>query len=240
MNLQLKDKVALLVGATGTIGAACAELLAAEGARVVIADLPSSLQHSNLEGVPIDVTEESSVRACVEQVIRDFGRIDVAVVLAGIFQGSPISEITADDWDRVLAVNLKGTFLVCREVLPHMQQGDYGRIICIASLAGQVGGIAAGANYAASKAGVLSLVKSVAKQSQQPWITVNAINPGPVEGTMTSVWSEAMHDRVRSRIPLGRYARPEEIAAAVAFLASPQAAFIHGAHLDVNGGLYMD
>lgn len=112
-------------------------------------------------------------------------------------------------------------------------------MICVASLAGQVGGVVAGANYSASKAGVLSLVKSLAKQSAQPGITVNAICPGPVQGAMTAAWPEVEREHIREQIPMGRFAEPDEIAHAVAFLASPKAGYIHGAHIDVNGGLFM-
>lgn len=236
MNLELTGKTALLVGGCGTLGKACLHALRAEGATSVAADLHVSAD----DVLPIDVTSADSVRGAVQQVLRDHGRLDILVTLAGVYQGGPVAGISPDDWRRVLEINLTGTFLVCREVLPIMQQQDFGRIICIASLAGQVGGVVAGANYSASKAGVLSLVKSLARQSKKPWITVNAINPGPVAGTMTAAWTQEERDMVREKIPLRRFARPEEIARAVAFLASPHAGYIHGAHIDINGGLFMD
>jgi 3-oxoacyl-[acyl-carrier protein] reductase len=241
MDLQIERKVAFLVGGCGTLGQACAQVLSDEGATVVVGDRPASmLPTSAAPTVEIDVTNQSSVREAVARVVREHGRIDVLVMLAGIYQGGPLTAISHEDFNRVLAVNLTGTFLVCREVLPIMQQQDYGRIICIASLAGQVGGVVAGANYAASKAGVLSLVKSLVKQSAHPALTVNAVNPGPIEGTMTGAWTAAEREQVRRKIPLQRFATPEEVASIVAFLASPRAAFIHGAHIDVNGGIYMD
>ena len=239
MDLELTGKVALLVGGAGTIGVAVGKTLAAEGAVTIAADvgLPMDVAAGRL---PIDVTSPASVAECVGAVVGRHGRIDILVVLAGVYDGTPLAQLTAEGWDRVLAINLKGTFLACREVLPHMQRSDYGRIICLASLAGQVGGIVAGANYAASKAGVLSLVKSLAKHAGKPWITVNAINPGPVEGTMTSAWPDESRQAIIAKIPVARYAQPSEIAALIAFLSSPRAAFIHGAHLDINGGLHMD
>jgi NAD(P)-dependent dehydrogenase (short-subunit alcohol dehydrogenase family) len=241
MDLQIAGKVALLVGGRGTLGQACARLLRDEQATVVIADQPMHAESQDrLSCVDLDVTSEASVRGAIAQVVRDHQRIDILVCLAGVYHGGTATSISQADFDRVLAINLTGTFLVCREVLPLMQGQDFGRIICLASLAGQVGGVVAGANYSASKAGVLSLVKTFAKQSTKPWITVNAINPGPVEGAMTGSWTPEERDGLRRMVPLRRFATPDEVAAAVVFLASPRAAFIHGAHLDINGGLYMD
>lgn len=240
MDLQLKDKVALLVGGQGSLGSACAALLRNEGATVLVADRREAIVPDHPHSVELDVTDEQSVRAAIARVVQRFERIDILVTLAGVYQGGPIAQITAADFNRVLQINLTGTFLACREVLPVLQRQDYGRIICMASLAGQVGGVVAGANYAASKAGVLSLVKSLARQSVEPWITVNAINPGPVESAMTDAWQPHERAEFRGKIPLGRFAKPDEVAAAVAFLASPHAGFIHGAHLDLNGGAYMD
>ena len=233
--------MALLVGGTGSIGRVVAAGFVAEGATVVVADLPAKLEGFHAATVvPIDVADEPSVCEAVAEVIRRHRRIDILVVLAGVFQARPIAELAAADWDRVMEINLRGTFLVCREVVPQMQRSDYGRVICFASLAGQVGGLVAGADYAASKAGVLSLVKSLARQTPQPWITINAISPGPVEGEMTAAWPEEDRRAMTSRIPLGRFARPGEIADVVLFLSSPRAAYIHGARIDVNGGIYMD
>ena len=240
MDLQLHDKVALLVGGAGTIGHAVAEVLHEEGARAVVADVGQHVDLKTGEATAIDVTDESSVAQCVQDVLDLHGRIDILITLAGVFSGTPLAELSSKEWDRVMNINLRGTFLVCREVLPHMQAANHGRIICIGSLAGQVGGIVAGADYAASKAGVLSLVKSLAKQAGKPGITVNAINPGPVEGTMTGSWTEETRAELQAKIPAGRFAQPREIADLVSFLASPRAGFIHGAHLDINGGVYMD
>jgi NAD(P)-dependent dehydrogenase (short-subunit alcohol dehydrogenase family) len=240
MDLQLHDRVALLVGGAGTIGHALAEVLREEGARAVVADIGQPIDLKTGQTAPIDVTDEESVKLCIKSVMELHGRIDILVTLAGVFSGGPLVELASQDWDRVMNINLRGTFLVCREVLPHMQAAHFGRIICIGSLAGQVGGIVAGADYAASKAGVLSLVKSLAKQAEKPGITVNAVNPGPVEGAMTGAWTAEARSGLIAKIPAGRFAQAHEIADLVAFLASPRAGFIHGAHLDINGGVYMD
>lgn len=240
MDLELDEKVALLVGGGGTIGHAVADVLREEGALAVVADVGQHVDLKTGQATSIDVTDEASVKQCVKDVMDLHGRIDILITLAGVFSGTPITELSTEEWDRVMNINLRGTFLVCREVLPLMQAANYGRIICIGSLAGQVGGIVAGADYAASKAGVLSLVKSLGKQAGKPWITVNAINPGPVEGAMTGSWTEETREGLKSKIPAARFAQAREIADLVAFLASPRAGFIHGAHLDINGGAYMD
>ncbi len=241
MDLQLQNKIALLVGGAGSIGRAVAEGFLREGATPVIADLPRQIESvDDVATVEIDVTDEASVKSAVDRVIEEHGRIDILVALAAAYHAVPIEQMSGDDWDRILAINLKGTFLVCREVIPHLRAGDFGRVICLASLAGQVGGVVAGANYSASKAGVLSLVKSLAKQTPEPHVTVNAISPGPVEGDMTGAWSEQDRRSMLAKMPRDRFARPEEIADAVLFLSSPRAGYIDGARLDINGGLYMD
>lgn len=241
MDLQLSGKVAFVTGAAGSMGQAIVQGLLAEGAQVAGGDLPGRFgPYEDVLAVDLDVTDEASVRAAVERVTTKFGRIDILVHLVGIYQGKLIRDLTVDEWDRMLDVNLKGAFLICREVLPVMQRQDYGRMILLASLAGQVGGVVAGAHYAASKAGVLSLVKSLAKQASEPWITVNAVSPGPVEGNMTGDWPAADRQQLIEKIPLKRFGRPEEIADLVLFLSSPRAGYIKGARIDINGGVHMD
>jgi NAD(P)-dependent dehydrogenase (short-subunit alcohol dehydrogenase family) len=231
MDLQLNDRVALLVGGAGSIGQAVAGVLSAEGARVLVADQSGPLA--------VDVTRPDSVAEMIAKVLAAHGRIDILVCLVGVYQAKPAVEISSDEWRRMLDVNLHGTFLVCRDVLPHMQRASYGRIIALASLAGQVGGVVAGAHYAASKAGVLSLVKSLARQAAAPGVTINAVSPGPVESQMTAHWPAEDRQRMLATIPAGRFAHPEEIADVIAFLASPRAAYIHGARIDINGGAFM-
>lgn len=239
MDLHLTDRVVLIVGGTGSIGQAVVAAYRAEGAQVVVADLASadSSDHTQVE---IDVTDQQSVQTAINNVIELHKKIDILVVLAGIYRSDPILDLNADAWDRVMAVNLKGTFLVCREVLPHMQAAGFGRIVCLASLAGQVGGVVAGADYAASKAGVLSLIKSLAKQTNHPGITINAVSPGPVASRMTDAWPQQDRQTILEKSPAGRFATPQEIADAVVFLGSPRTTHIHGAKLDVNGGLHCD
>ena len=241
MDLQLTDKVALVVGAAGSMGAAVLAALSREGAHVLAADLPGRLDTvAAAQTFPIDVTDPDSVAETVRAAHAHRGRLDILVVLAGIYQAGSVVETKPDDWDRVVDVNLKGTFLLAREVLPLMQASDYGRIVVLASLAGQVGGVVAGPHYSASKAGVLCLVKSLAKQTREPFITVNAISPGPVTGNMTDNWPAADKQTMIDKIPLRRFGEPTEIADLVSFLASPRAAYIHGARVDINGGVHCD
>lgn len=244
MNLELIDRVILLAGGAGSIGQATRETLLGEGAVPVVADRPASPAGDATAGAPardidLDVTDAASVASAVEQVLARHGRIDGLVTLAGIYDGTPAAELTLEQWDRVLQVNLRGTFLLAQAVLPTMQQASFGRIVAIASLAGQVGGIVAAANYAASKGGVLALVKSLARQVTDPRITINAVSPGPVDGAMTGAWPAEQQAELRQKMRGGRFARPEEIADLIAFLLSPRAESIHGARLDINGGIFM-
>ena len=140
----------------------------------------------------------------------------------------------------MLAVNLKAAFLCCQAALPHLRRaGSRGRIVNIASVSGQMGGVLVGAHYAASKAGLIGLSKSLAKLLAADGVTVNCVSPSTTDTDLTASWSDEMQARVRSQIPLGRFARPEEIAEAVCYLAADAAAFITGATLDINGGLYL-
>ncbi len=240
MDFQLKNKIVFLAGGAGSIGQAMHAAFEREGAKVVLADQGETLTGHQLSGMSLNVTDQQSVTSAIDQVYQEHGRIDVLIVLAGIYQGGPVEGISSEQWRRVLDVNLQGTFLVTKECLPRMAQQDFGRILCLASLAGQVGGVVAGANYSASKAGVLSLVKSLAKQCPAETMTINAISPGPVAGAMTDSWTEEERQSVCDKIPIGRFTNPDEIADLALFLSSPSAAAIHGARLDINGGLYMD
>jgi len=251
METGLRGKVAVITGGGGAIGRACAGALAEEGAMVVVADLAQEAADAAAEvarargvaadGIAADLTREDDVVALVRRVLDTYGRFDVLVNCAGIFQATPLEDLSLADWQRVLDVNLTSMFLCGREALRAMRaQGSGGRIVNIASLAGQVGGLAAGANYSVSKAGVSCLTKSMARAAGSSGITINTINPGPVESPMVEAWPPGQREVQLERIPLGRLGRPEDIAGAVVFLASDAASYIHGAHLDVNGGLHMD
>lgn len=250
METGLSDKVALLTGGAGDIGRACAHALAGEGARIAVADRNEPAVRSLVReiedlGVPargiiVDITSESAVTRMIEQTQTELGGLDVLVNCIGVFQATPFADISLADWQQVLNINLTGMFLCCQAAMRVMRAQRSGRIINFGSLAGQVGGLAAGANYAVSKAGVNCLTKSLARALGDSGVTVNTINPGPVESSMVDAWPPGQREEQEQRILLGRLGRPSDIAGAVVFLASSAASYIHGAHLDINGGLHME
>jgi 3-oxoacyl-[acyl-carrier protein] reductase len=245
METGLEGKTALVTGAAGGIGRACCTALAAEGAQVACADLDgqsAAMAALMLGGHPVtgDITNPADVDRMVEETMSLTGSLDVLVTSHGVFHATEVTEIAPDEWDRIQSVNLRGTFLVCRAALKAMSERRSGAIVTVASLAGQVGGLQAGAGYAASKAGVAALTKSLARWAGPLGIRVNCVNPGFIDTPMTETWPDDIRQDVVARTPLGRIGTAEEVAAAVVWLASDQASFVHGSHLDVNGGLHMD
>jgi 3-oxoacyl-[acyl-carrier protein] reductase len=172
--------------------------------------------------------------------VRLAGALDVLVTSAGAFHSTPLDRIAPDEWDRIQAVNVRGVFLVAQAALAVMIPRRRGRIVTIGSLAGQVGGLVAGASYAASKGGVIALTKSIARFAGPHGITANCVNPGIIETPLTASWPAETLERTITATSLRRIGRPEEVAAIVVVLASDAASFVHGAHVDVNGGLHMD
>jgi 3-oxoacyl-[acyl-carrier protein] reductase len=247
MELLLSGRVALVTGAGRGIGLANSVALAKRGANVALVDidgqaLDEAATPSGEHAIALqaDVSRAADVQRIVETTVRRFGGLDIVVNNAGICLLTPLAEISEEEWDRVMAVNLKGAFLCCQTALPHLRRsGHKGRIINISSVAGQMGGVLVGAHYAASKAGLIALTKSLARLLAPDGVTVNCIAPATTETDMTDSWSEALRTQVKGQIPLGRLARPDEIAEAVCFLAGDSASFITGATLDLNGGLYL-
>jgi len=249
MHGDLQGRVALITGAARGIGRAVALTLARDGADVVVVDTDlegaeetaGRLHGRRALAAQADVSSEESVRGLYSTALAELGRLDILVNNAGIFRMTDPLDITAEEWDRVMAVNARGTFLMCREALRHMKASGHGTIINIASTAGKSGGsVMAGVHYAASKAVVICLTKSLAKYAAPQGIRVNAVAPGPTVTEMTAAWGAEANARIAEQIPLGRYADPQEVAEAVAFLASDRAGFITGEIVDVNGGLIMD
>jgi 3-oxoacyl-[acyl-carrier protein] reductase len=249
-DLPLADRVALVTGGAQGIGRAICETLARDGASLIVADLNIESATATAESideqggrataVAVDVSDEDSVNALYEQVLDAGKRLDIVVNNAGICRMIPILDIEVEEWDRILAVNLRGTFLVSREAFRIMKERGSGRIISIASAAAKIGGLAAGAHYSASKAGVICFTKSLALQAAPYHVNVNAVCPGPMATEMTDAWGDETNKAFKAKIPWQDYGLPNDVAEAVAFLASDKARYITGEVLDVNGGLVMD
>ncbi len=186
----------------------------------------------------LDLASADSIKQTVTQVSKDFGRIDILVNNAGITKDGLAIRMKKDDWDAVISTNLTGAFLMCQQVLQGMMRERWGRIINISSVVGEMGNPGQ-ANYVASKAGMIGLTKSLAQEMGSRNITVNAIAPGFIETGMTEGLSAELKEKMLANIPLKRIGVPEDVAAAVVFLASDAASYISGHVLDVNGGLYM-
>ena len=242
----LDGRVALVTGASRGIGRAVALTLAARGANVVAAARGDHAQATVdeirsrggcAEMATLDVTDTASIEAVVAAALARSGRVDILVNNAGITRDQLVLRMKRDDWDAVLATNLTAAFTCTQAVLKPMLRQRAGRIVNITSVVGQAGN-AGQANYAASKAGVIGFTKSLALEVASRNITVNAVAPGLIETDMTRALSEGAQDGWQNRIPLKRLGTPEDVAAAVAFLASDEASYITGHVLAVNGGMY--
>ncbi len=248
--MKLENKVALVTGAARGIGRAIALALAREGADVIVTDVDqvraeevvkeinSVGRRANL--IKADIAKREEVKELIREALAQFGRIDILVNNAGIIKRGSLEDHSEEDWDRVIAVNLKGTFNCSQEVAPLMKQQGWGRIINISSIAGKVGDLASAPSYGSSKGAVNALTKSLARELAPHGINVNAVAPHAIETEMSAEWPEEKRREIISQIPLGRLGRPEEVAEAVVFLASEGAGFIIGEILDVNGGYLMD
>lgn len=247
---RFEGRVALVTGAAQGFGLATAERLAAEGAQTALLDVqeePVRAAAARLEGagaaalaVQANVAKAEDVRRAVDAVLARFDHIDILVNCAGVLRLADVLTCSEEEWDLVVDVNLKGTFLLCQAVLPQMVGRHYGRIINLSSTAGKQGGILSGIAYNAAKGGVLSFTKSIARQFAPFGVTANTVCPGTGDTPMGRQFTEEQLQTLTSRIPLGRLAVPADIAGAVAYLASDDAAFVTGEMLDVNGGMVMD
>ncbi len=243
---RLDDKTAIVTGGARGIGRSIVEAFAAEGADVAVADvLPeheaesvlAEVRRTGRRGIYIrtDVAEEEQVRSMVETVLEAFGRIDVLVNNAGILSLSPLEEMPVEEWDRVLGVNLRGTFLCCRFALPHMLERGGGRIINVASQIGQSGAPLL-AHYSASKGGVIAFTKALAREVAARGVLVNAIAPGPVSTRIMPPESEELEETRRSALPIRRFGGVAEISPTAVFLASGESSYYVGQTLGPNGG----
>jgi 3-oxoacyl-[acyl-carrier protein] reductase len=246
--LELKDKVALITGGAQGIGRAVALLLAEHGADIAVSDVnleKAEETAGEIRGlgrkslaVKANVANSEDVEQLVRSLLKEFGRIDILVNNAGIAKDKLILRMTDEDWDAVLNVNLKGTFLCTRAVIRHMSKQRSGKIVNIASVVGEMGN-AGQANYAASKAGVIGFTKTIAREFAQRGINVNAVAPGYIETPMTDAIPEKAKEELKRMIPMERLGRPEDVARAVLFLVSEASGYMTGQVLNVNGGIYM-
>ncbi len=243
---SLQGEVVLVTGASRGIGAAIADTLAAQGAKVIgtattetgAAAISERMASIGGIGKMLNVTDGAAVEALIDSISSEFGTISILVNNAGITRDQLLMRMKDDDWSAILDTNLSSVFRTSKAVMRSMMKARKGRIINIASVIG-VTGNAGQSNYAAAKAGIIGFSKSLAKEVGSRGITVNVIAPGFIETDMTQSLPEAQKEIMMAQIALGRFGSPQDIADAVAFLASPAAAYITGQTLHVNGGMYM-
>lgn len=244
----LSGQVAFVTGAGRGLGHAIAVGLAQAGAHVVLTDIAAGLEAAadlvrdtgqDCLALPLDVRDEAAFTDALAQALAHFGRVDVMVNNAARTPGTSIWDITVDEWDDVMAINLRGVFLGCRIVGRHMRDQRTGRIINLASMAGQQASTVTGAHYGASKAAILALTRSFAHELAPHGVTVNALAPAAIRSDLLDALDPNQQSGLSAGIPLGRFGLPQEVAAAAVYLASPLAAYITGATLDLNGGRFM-
>lgn len=246
MNLDLNNQIALVTGASRGIGQAIAQELAACGAKVIgtattevgAQSIAERLKPHGGSAKILNVKDDGACEAIIESIVKEFGRIDILVNNAGITKDQLAMRMKDDEWDDVISTNLSSVFKLSQAVLRPMMKARSGRIINITSIVGHMGNPGQ-ANYAAAKAGVAGMTRALAREIGSRNITVNCVAPGFIDTDMTRALSEEQQNSLKANIPLARLGSPEDVAQAVAFLASPAAAYITGNTLHVNGGLYL-
>ena len=246
MNLDLTGQIALVTGASRGIGQAIADALMQAGAKVIgtattadgAAAIDARLKANGGRGVALNVTDPKACEDIIDSIVKDFGGIQILVNNAGITRDQLAMRMKADEWTDVIDTNLSAVFRLSQAVLRPMMKARSGRIINITSIVGHMGNPGQ-ANYAAAKAGVSGMTRALAREIGSRNITVNCVAPGFIDTDMTRALSEDQQNALKANIPLARLGTPEDVAQAVAFLASPAAAYITGNTLHVNGGLYL-
>jgi 3-oxoacyl-[acyl-carrier protein] reductase len=246
--MDFKGQFGIVTGGTRGIGKAIAQKLAREGVNLIVAartlvsahEVAASLSKQNVRviGMKLDVSNAEEVETVFEAARKEFGRIDILVNNAGITKDGLLMRMKEDAWDTVMDINLKGVFLCSREAIKDMTRQRYGRIINITSVAAFIGNPGQ-ANYSASKAGIVGFTKTIAREYAVRGVTVNAVAPGFIETSMTDVLPANIKEEMMKMIPLGRFGTVDDVAQAVVFLASPDAGYITGQVIHVNGGMYM-
>jgi len=249
LPISLKDKVAVVTGGSRGIGEAICAYLARADANVVVADIELDKaakvaerlrsDHSKAISVKTDVSKSDDVCLLIEKTLQEFGRIDIMVNNAGVDSGVGVENMSKEEWDRVMDINLWGVFLGCKHASEPMKKQKRGKIVNVSSLSAKTGGVFSGMNYSASKAGVLALTKSFAKLLASYGINVNAICPGQIDTPMFRKLTEEQIATLVRAIPLGRVGLPQDIAGAALFLSSDLSDFVTGIALDINGGELM-
>ncbi|MEG1825286.1 MAG: SDR family NAD(P)-dependent oxidoreductase [Cloacibacillus sp.] len=247
--MRLKDKIAVFIGGASDIATTTALKFIEEGASVALIDYdqkafdrvqPQYLDNKGtLRTFIADVRDYEALRFAIDEVLKEFGRIDILVNCAGILIHKPIDVLTVREWQDVIDINLTGIFNACKAVTPSMKEHKYGRIVNISSIGGRTGRPGVGVNYAAAKAGIVGLTQTLAKELA-PWtVTANVVAPGPLKGRMFFGMEQHLIDGLIKNIPLGRVGEMDEIAYAIMYLASDEAAWTTGEVLDVNGGAFI-
>jgi 3-oxoacyl-[acyl-carrier protein] reductase len=246
--MSISGKIALVTGAAQGIGRTIALALANDGADVAICDVnldaaqitANDIENTGRKSIALkaNVAASADVTAMIDKVVEKFGKIDILVNNAGITRDGLILRMKDEDWDLVLSINLKGSFLCTKAALKYMSKQRTGTIINIASIVGAMGN-AGQANYVASKAGLIGLTKTIAREYANRGITANAVAPGFIDTAMTQALSENIRQDLMKQIPMGKLGTPQDVANAVRFLSSPWASYITGQVIHVNGGMYM-
>lgn len=247
--LTLKGRIAVVTGGSKNIGLAISKKFAMAGMKVAILSVTEgsankvSTEINNLGGISIgvqcDVSDEHSVETAINKVVQNFGGIDVLVNSAGILDMAKIDEMTVEHWDKVMSINLRGTFLMIQKSIKYLEKSGAPRIINISSNSGRMGGFENGMAYSASKGGIIAMTYGIARQLAPKNITVNCVAPGTIESDMLKARDEGTIKKLLNRFPIGRFGTTDEVASAVCYFASEESGFTTGSVLDVNGGLFM-